>query len=249
MNRVVVIGLVCVLAFTQPSWGKNAQTENIAGGLCDIVLDIVTAPCYLLAACLGLDNQPCSTPQKKLVTCVPAKTVSHSPYKSDSQKKIQAASPPVTPRTVRQIQSETPQVGEADTRHSAPPVKIEKFIPQDKPLTPEPLPREVRLPDPTPPPPPSVPQSPAVTKSVPPEELLTVPSKQGILEKIHGSDPRTSSTEVTQQQSTVKMVEPAPIADVKTDKSKPEKKSKSGYKSPCMPVYPMSPCMPRYYFR
>ena len=255
MNRVVVIGLVCVLAFTQSSWGKNAQSENIAGGLFDIVIDIVTAPCYLLAACLGMDNQPCLTPQKKLVTCVPAKTVSHSPYQSASQKKIPTASPPAPPRTVRQMQSETPRTGEADTPHSAPPVKIEKFIPQDKQLAPEPLPREVRLPEPTPPAPPappappSVPQPPAVTKSVPPEELLTVPSKQEILEKIHGSDPRTSSTEVTQQQSTVKMVEPAPIADVKTDKSKPEKKSKSGYKSPCMPVYPMSPCMPGYYFR
>jgi|GEM_PF-749455 len=281
MNRVVVIGLVCVLAFTQSSWGKNAQSENIAGGLCDIVIDIVTAPCYLLAACLGMDNQPCLTPQKKLVTCVPAKTVSHSPNQSASQKKIPTASPPASPRTVRQMQSETPRAGEADTPHSAPPVKIEKFIPQDKQLSPEPLPREVRLPEPTlppapsfpqppavtksvppeelprevrlpeptPPAPPSVPQPPAVTKSVPPEELLTVPSKQEILEKIHGSDPRTSSTEVTQQQSTVKMVEPAPIADVKTDKSKPEKKSKSGYKSPCMPVYPMSPCMPGYYFR
>ena len=186
MNRVVVIGLVCVLAFTQSSWGKNAQSENIAGGLCDIVIDIVTAPCYLLAACLGMDNQPCLTPQKKLVTCVPAKTVSHSPYQSASQKKIPTASPPAPPRTVRQMQSETPRTGEADTPHSAPPVKIEKFIPQDKQLAPEPLPREVRLPEPTPPAPPappSVPQPPAVTKSVPPEELLTVPSKQEILEK------------------------------------------------------------------
>ena len=275
MNRVVVIGLVCVLAFTQSSWGKNAQSENIAGGLCDIVIDIVTAPCYLLAACLGMDNQPCLTPQKKLVTCVPAKTVSHSPNQGASQKKIPTASPPAPPRTVRQMQSETPRAGEADTPHSAPPVKIEKFIPQDKQLAPEPLPREVRLPEPTPPappappappsvpqppavtksvppeklprevrlpeptpPPPSVPQPPEVTKPAPPEELLTVPSKQEILEKIHGSDPRTSSTEVTQQQSTVKMVEPAPIADVKTDKSKNRKKTAQDRLRFCIRSFP-----------
>ena len=74
MKRVVIVSLVCVLASFQYSWGYQAESQQSSEGLVEVLTDIITAPCSLLAVCLGMESgAPCTYPQKQRLTCVPVK--------------------------------------------------------------------------------------------------------------------------------------------------------------------------------
>ena len=74
MKRVVIVSLVCVLASFHYSWGYQAESPQSSEGLVEVLTDIITAPCSLLAVCLGMESgAPCTYPQKQRLTCVPVK--------------------------------------------------------------------------------------------------------------------------------------------------------------------------------
>ncbi len=57
MKRIIVIGLVCVLASFQAAWCMECrEVEDPSEGLFDIVAGILSAPCDILSLCLGLQG-------------------------------------------------------------------------------------------------------------------------------------------------------------------------------------------------
>lgn len=105
MKRVALISLIAVLALFQQSWGYQSlpQAQNSSGGLCDVVFEIVTAPCSLLEACLGLDTRPGRCPQGQQLKCVPATSPCKPPRYCPRGTKTTGAAPPhrrsMTPST------------------------------------------------------------------------------------------------------------------------------------------------------
>ena len=75
MNRIAFVAIMCLLGSCQAGLCNSGQAPGPAGCL-DLVVEIVTAPCQLLATCLGMDGSrygslpPCQdkrprTPVKK----------------------------------------------------------------------------------------------------------------------------------------------------------------------------------------
>ncbi len=58
MKKILITVIMCVLLLCQTGWGCQDEPQDFVGGLVDIVLDVVTMPCSLLATCLGLDAGP-----------------------------------------------------------------------------------------------------------------------------------------------------------------------------------------------
>ncbi|MGO8880122.1 MAG: hypothetical protein ACLPVO_05865 [Desulfomonilaceae bacterium] len=77
MKKVLITILMCVLVFCYPSWGCQNEHQDCVGGLIDILLDVVTTPCSLLAACLGLDAGPCAYQSDQKMQCAPLKERRH----------------------------------------------------------------------------------------------------------------------------------------------------------------------------
>ncbi len=73
MKKILFAILGCVLVFCYPSWGCQQESQDFVVGLTEIVLDVVTAPCSLLAVCLGLDAGPCAYQRDQRMQCTPLK--------------------------------------------------------------------------------------------------------------------------------------------------------------------------------
>ena len=69
MKKILITVMMCVLLLCQTGWGCKDEPQDFVGGLVDIVLDVVTMPCSLLATCLGLDACPCVCPQYPKALC------------------------------------------------------------------------------------------------------------------------------------------------------------------------------------
>ncbi len=71
MKRVAVIALVCMAVYLPSAWACQPQPYERSEGLFDVLCDIVTAPCGLVAACLGVEPapqqyaNPCANPNPK----------------------------------------------------------------------------------------------------------------------------------------------------------------------------------------
>lgn len=78
MKRIVFTGMLLVLVSFQPGWGYSTQQQESSGGLLDIAFEIASAPCSLLAACLGMDGTG-PAPQDCFVVCVPPEYVCKKP--------------------------------------------------------------------------------------------------------------------------------------------------------------------------
>ena len=249
MKRVVIFSLVCVLSFFQYSWGYQAEAEDSSGGLVEVLVDIVTAPCSLLAVCLGTDGgQPCTCPHKRRLSCVPVKKRCRPPRTSTGIRKVPTpgvskrppGQPPQTSTGVRK--APTPGVSERppglppQTPSSAPPVTTQKEIPPQRELlvpgTPTDRPKLPDiLPGPSEPmPPPASPKQPT-----PSEQKRTTVPQEPSLAKTPGRVPVPPTPGVSE----------TPPATPKTGKSeKQPKPGKSRQWAPCVPVYPPTPCMP-----
>jgi hypothetical protein len=79
MKKVLITILMCVLVFCYPSWGGQNEHQDCAGGLLDILLDVVTAPCSLLAVCIGQDAGPCAYQSDQKMQCTPLRERRHHP--------------------------------------------------------------------------------------------------------------------------------------------------------------------------
>jgi hypothetical protein len=79
MKRVAVIALVSVVLCLPSAWACQPQPYAPSEGLFDVLCDIVTAPCGLVAACLGVNSAPqqyanpcaCPSSKKRCVAYVP----------------------------------------------------------------------------------------------------------------------------------------------------------------------------------
>lgn len=256
MNRVVVIGLVCLMAFAQIGWcngsRRQAPAKECSEGFVDIIVDIVTAPCSLLAACLsfGVDSLPFSGSPRTSIAA-PTKKISEVSRSDISPGKTTGAPLPQTKRTADQ------NVSDADSRQASPPVRMEKYTPQEKPLSADSSRRETGLPSSG-----SASSTPVPKQAAGTERPSAVQPGQELLEKLPGDKYQPPKANVTAQPSgaRVEQLSPAkadqPVSSqprgpetAKTDKSKPSKSGKSRYGSPCMPVYPVYPCRPGPFFR
>jgi hypothetical protein len=254
MNRVLAVGLVCLLACAQTGWcngsSKPAPTKDCSEGFVNIIVDIVTAPCSLLAACLnfGVENLPFSSSSMR---CAPPRTpkkVSKSSREDIAPGKSPGEPLPSTKRTATQSPGEplpstkrtaTQSPPETDSRLSSPTVRIETYVPQEKPASsgsasPVPVPRQ----------------------AAGEEEPTVVQPGQELLEKIPGDNYRPPKANVEAKPSSAKAEQLSPskidqpeVDNPKTAKPKSEKSRKGSYRSPCMPVYPAYPCVPGPFFR
>lgn len=259
MNRVLVIGLVCLLACVQTGWcngsAKLAPAKDCSEGLVNVIVDIVTAPCRLLVGCLtlGYDNLPFSSSSVQCAPVQSPKKVSKSVREGAPPVKIPGAPLPASKRTAVQNPPETgaplpateptasPQSGPlTESRHSPPTVRIETYVPQEKPVPAGTAPLE-----------PVVPKQAAGI-----EQPTVVRPGQELLERIPGESYRPSkpSVEVPPPTAKVDQLSPSKVDQPTLEKTKPLK-AKSGktekrsYHSPCMPTYPVYPCVPGPYFR
>jgi hypothetical protein len=247
MKRVIIITLACILAFSQYGWGCQPVAQEAAGGLVDFVLDIVTAPCSLLAVCLGVDGPTCSYPQKQRLTCVPPCTPRRPPCATTPVRKVpRAGGPPgiivPTPRGPR----EGPPLKPAQVQIAPPPLRTQQQAPPQRELIPPPPPGRPGV---------SVPALPPAgpVQPTPLEEQRTVTPKK---EAVPG---RPAPTAPGPPQGVIPAVpketppgvpprlEPPATPKTETTRKEPKPPRKHSYPAPCMPVYP--PCGPQFFFR
>ncbi|MFH0958996.1 MAG: hypothetical protein V1897_09870 [Pseudomonadota bacterium] len=95
MKKVLIAFLASVLFLCQICWGGiQNEPEDLVGGLFDIILEVVTAPCGLLATCLGLDSGPCA-PQCPMPCCAASGGYCRCPCCGRPMKSMVAHSVPV----------------------------------------------------------------------------------------------------------------------------------------------------------
>lgn len=266
MKRVVIISLICVLAFFQYSWGYQAQPQQSSEGLVDVLADIITAPCSLLSMCLGMDGgAPCTYPHKQRLHCVPVKKPCRPACTSTTIRKVPSRTKPPKGQVPAPGVSQRPPVLPRHTPASAPPVTTRKEIPPisapaSPPITqrqiptqrevvPEPPTARPKLPEilPGPSEPMPVPEHPK--QPTPPEEQRTTFPREQTLKKTPGivpvpPTPGGSKTPATRPVPPKTGLSEAPTTP-KTEK--PGKQPKPGMSrqwAPCGPVYPPTPCAP-----
>jgi hypothetical protein len=266
MKRVVIISLVCVLAFFQYSWGYQAESQQSSEGLVEVLTDIITAPCSLLAVCLGMESgAPCTYPQKQRLTCVPVKKPCRPPRTSTTIRKVpsrtkppkaQLPSPGVSQRPPGLPPQTPPSAPPVSTRKEvpptqtpAPPVTTRKEVPPQREALPGPPTVRPRLPDILPGPSEPMPEPGTPKRPITPEGQRTTVPEQPSLGKTPGRVPVPPTPGISRPPS------PSPVAPTpevsktpttpKTEKSeKQPKPGKSRQWAPCGPVYPSAPCMP-----
>lgn len=248
MKRAVIVSLICVLSFFQYSWGYQAECQQPSGGLVEILADIVTAPCSLLAGCLGIDAAaPCTCPHKQRLTCVPVKKQCRPPRTSTGIRKVPTPgvskrTPSLPPRTSTGIQkvptpavSERPPSRPPQTTQTAPPVTTQKELPPQRELVPGTPTGRPKLPDILPGPTEPMPSLGRPKQPTPSEKQRTTVPQEPSLVKTPARAPVPPTPGISE----------APTATPKT--GKPEKQPKPGKSrqwAPCVPVYPPTPCMP-----
>jgi hypothetical protein len=239
MKRVAAISLACVPALFQYSWGCQGCEAQASGALVEVLFDIITAPCSLLAVCLGVDEKSCTYPQKQRLIRSPQKGPVRPSRTATRVKKapiplLPSAMPLLTPRTLEGQPAQPPAIpvpappvrvqGEAPPQSESPPIQgipPKMQAPPVKKVAPAPF---------TGPPAAGKP-APGVTSPRQPapaeEELTPVPKKETA-----PAVPRVSGPPSVKGPETAK-------------KPKPRKE---GPPAPRMPVYPPA-CGPRLFFR
>lgn len=263
MKNAAVLALVAVVCIGNPCWAKMNHQPQCAPTLFEVLFDIVTAPCSLLATCVGLDDS---------CRCVPAATV----QKVVVVKKCVEASPPVArtqkPQSeapAKKIEREAPQQAAAvpapPSQEPVPvkPVPIEQFTASEKPVA-KPVPTVE-------PPRPEV-----VQEKLPPEQPQPVTATMPAPAPLPMDRPRTDRVEkpvveivqpkagtvadapesLPKPQISPPKVEQKSTQDVKEEpkkeKSQTETKKSSGSRGcyPSVPYYQAYPsCGPRFFFR
>lgn len=249
LKRTVLIALVLVLGAFQPGLCGSAQTAGSFGCL-DLVLEVVTAPCQLLATCLGMDGPQYGFPPpcRYKRPGAPAKKSRKNSAEEYSTKVVapmpeRSERPPVMHRRPPLEQPEPKRAG-------SPPVTREQ-LPQP-PTAQPPVPKEPAPPERSPrtPAPPELNQPPALS----PPRSSTPPAKTAVPSTSSSQPPtdqvRTSApvTETAQRPPAAQASPPAPTkpkapADTGKTTRKPTPQ-KERTKAPCGPVYPVSPCVP-----
>ncbi len=260
MKRVVIVGLSCVLASFQYSWGYQPQAQEPSPGLIDVLADIATAPCSLLATCLGIDSPAqCPYPPRHRLTCVPVKkpcrpappgkTVTKVP-RATQPPKVQIPPPgtsEVPPAVTRTIP--LPPVPRITTQNQTPPTTTQKQAPPQRQTVPGPPTSRPKLPGILPGPSEEPMPVPGASKQPTPseEQRTTIPQKQ-TLKKGPDVRPVPPTAGVSEMPGTPK----------KESAGKPSKPGKSREWAPCMPVRPSplcvpaplpAPCGPRWFLR
>lgn len=270
MKRVIIITLACILVFSQYCWGCQPVAQEFAGGLVDFVLDIVKAPCSLLAVCLGVDGPTCSYPQKQRLTCVPPGTQRHPSCRTIPVRKVpKAGGPPgiivPTPRGPR----EGPPVKPPQVQIAPPPLRTQQQPPPQRELIPVPLPGRPGASVPAPPPASPVQPTPMEKQRTPIPKTEAAPERpappapgppQGVIPAIPKETPPVVPAPLApgSPQGVIPVVpketppglpprlEPPATPQTETTRKEP-KPRKDKYPAPCMPVYP--PCGPQFFFR
>ncbi len=66
MRLLAILTIMAVVCTASSGWSGKGPCQEPTAGLFDIVFEIVTAPCLLLATCLGLGTSPDCVPPKKV---------------------------------------------------------------------------------------------------------------------------------------------------------------------------------------
>ncbi len=197
MKRIVIVSLVCVLAFFQYSWGYQAESQQSSEGLVEVLTDIITAPCSLLAVCLGMESgAPCTYPQKQRLTCVPVKKPCQPPRTGTTIRKVPSRTkppkallpspgvsqrPPVPPQTPPSAPPVTTRQVVPPTQTPAPPVTSRKEVPPQREVPPGPTTGRPRLPDILPGPSEPMPEPGTPKRPISPEgQRTTVPERPSL---------------------------------------------------------------------
>lgn len=254
MNRVVIISLMCLLSFFQYSWGYQTQAQESSPGLVDVLADIVTAPCTLLATCLGIDGgDPCTCPQKQRLNCVPVKKPCRPARPGRTITKVPSGTKPPgaqvptpTPGVSERPPGLTPQIQRPPapsitTRKEAPPQReAAPGAPTARPILPGILPGPSEEPMPVPGP---------SKQSTPSEQRRTTVPQEPSLNKTPGRVPvppppgvsKTPGTSPVAPRLEIRKTPPVP----RTEKTgKPSKPGQSRQWAPHVPVSPPAPCTP-----
>ena len=240
MKRVAAISLACVLALFQYSWGSQGCEAQASGGLVEVLFEIITAPCSLLAVCLGVDERPCPYPQKQRLIRSPQKGPVRPSRTATKVKKTQIpllppAMPILTPRTSEGQPVQPPAIpvpappvrvqGEAPPQSEAPPsqgIPPERQAPPQKEVVHAPYTGRPGVGIP-------IPGVTSPRRPAPAKEQLTPPVPK---KETAPAIPRISG--------------PPPIPGPETAKKTTPRKERP--RTPCMPVYPPA-CGPRFFFR
>jgi hypothetical protein len=239
MKRVAAISLACVLALFQYSWGCQGCEAQASGALVEVLFDIITAPCSLLAVCLGVDEKSCTYPQKqRLIRSTQKAPVRPSGTTTKVKKTpipvLPPAMPLLTPRTLEGQPAQPPAIpipappvrvqGEAPPQSESPPIQgipPKMQAPPVKKVAPAPF---------TGPPAAGKP-APGVTgqtRPAPPgEQITTFPKKESAPVVPRVSEPSGNPVPETTKKPTPRKQRPP---------------------APCVPVYPPA-CGPRSFFR
>lgn len=261
MKRIVVIACVVCLASASASWGKQSEAANVAGGILDLFCEIVTAPCCLVASCLGVDGPACWEPAKDLSHCIPVKKVARVNTKEVPTEKPLAPRPTVVPDTARSVPAPDAPMPVPESKRPVPTVRIEKIAPQDKPPLQTPAVSEIQAP--------AASQPRPATAVASPEKPSPTPSERDFVEKLPAitgtptmppppqpsaaMDSPAPKSEVPEQPKQVEKPKPPKVEapkgaktdKLKADKPKADKPRKSRHWAPCVPYYyPVAPCRP-----
>jgi hypothetical protein len=264
MKHAAILALGFVLCVSNPSWSKMNYQPQCNETLFDVLLDIVTAPCALLATCVGLDaNSRCVPPATvKQVTPV-KKCIQPSPpvvrtEKTSSKTALEKTEPDV-PR-----KSDPIAAPHAEKPVAIAPVPIEQFTSSEKYVA-QPLPRVA-------------PQPPEPAQERPPFEQatstsagVTAPAPQSasrptpeIPEKPVAEvvQPRTGTVVETMQDPPKPQLSPMKVEQKSTESVREQadspkaapteaKKSYQGNRCyPAVPYYQSYPsCRPRFFSR
>jgi hypothetical protein len=257
MKRVVIGSLICVLSFCQYGWGYQARAQDCSPGLVDVLTDIATAPCSLLATCLGVDDgAPCTYPQKRRLKCVPVKKPCRPFRPHKTIKKVpRGTKPPMAHAPTPGVPARPPGLTPQIPLPSTPPITTQEAVPPQREALPQPPIARPKLPGILPLPSESIPTPATPRQPTPPNEprlgktpaRVPVPPTPGV--------PRKPDTPPVAPRLEVKKA-PAIPKTAKTGKpSKPEKRRQwspcvpACPPAPCMPVPPPIPCGPRLFFR
>jgi hypothetical protein len=249
MKRIVIVSLVCVLAFFQYSWGYQAESQQSSEGLVEVLTDIITAPCSLLAVCLGMESgAPCTYPQKQRLTCVPVKKPCQPPRTSTTIRKVPSRTKPPKELVPSPGVSQRPPGLPPQTPPSAPPVTTRKEVPPQREVLPGPTTGRPRLPDILPGPSEPMPEPGTPKRPISPEgQRTTVPERPSLgqtpgrvpapptpgISRTPSPSPVSPTPEVSKTPTTPKIEKPG----------KQPKPGKSRQWAPCGPVYPPAPCI------
>ncbi len=263
MKRIALLALAGLLCAASAGWAGQAVRQDCKEGLFDIVFDIVTAPCALLATCLGLNTTTdCAVPTKVKVVKVTKKEPGNSPTEGPKRKSAPAMSDAATPEKPKPSDRVGPQQQEPTTAEK--PVPMHKFTAPEKqassqgaePKKPEASHVTVASPEPSQ----AKPQSQATPgKELKPEFEKKAPEKpapttpQPAVGTVGDASPKPKAPEFSppkiEQSSTQSSEKPAPAPAKKQEtKKKSRPTNYGGY--PCGPYYqPYPSCGPRFFFR